>query len=198
MKRPRPHTADDAGFTLIEVVITMSILSLVMTIFTGGVLQMYRAANKNDATTTALAQNNIAFLRLDKEIRYATGISKQGALNGDQYVEYLTTNTGVAICTALRLTSPPGNQLITHAWILGNTPAAWVVLASGVTSVQPFTFWPADAIFNFQRLQLRLVTSSGAGTTATLAETDITFTALNTSLSTSSATVCTDMRGIPW
>jgi prepilin-type N-terminal cleavage/methylation domain-containing protein len=191
MKRLR----DDAGVTLVEVTVTMSIMAVVMLMFTGGVIQMYRSTHKNESIATAQAQTNIAFLRLDKEIRYATGISTPGLVGTDNYVEYLTTNTGTAVCTQLRL-KVDAKQLQRRSWIQGALPGDFVPLASSVSSSAPFTLFQADATYNFQRLQLRLTATSGTGGTLTAAETDITFTALNTSLSTSSATVCTEGRAV--
>jgi len=197
LARPSPpiRHGDDAGVTLVELTVTMSIMAVVMAMFTGGVIQMYRSTHKNEAIATAQAQMNIAFLRLDKEIRYATGISTPGTVGVDSYVEYLTTNTGTAVCTQLRLKIDE-QQLQRRSWTQGAMPGGFLPLASSVSSGAPFTLFPADATYNFQRLQLRLKATTGTGGTQTSAETDITFTALNTSLSTSSATVCTEGRAV--
>jgi type II secretory pathway pseudopilin PulG len=200
-RRPanRLRRTEDGGTTLIEVVVSMSIMSVFMAMFTVGVVQMSRAANKNEATSTAQSQLNIAFMRLDKEIRYAAGVSAPGSVSGDPYVEYLITNSGTPLCTQLRLLVTSG-QLQHRTWVQGSsplTPSAWIPLASQVSATQPFTFFPADSTYNFQRLQLKLVATSGAGPTATAKQTDVTFTAMNTSLSTSSATVCTEGRSVP-
>jgi hypothetical protein len=76
-------------------------------------------------------------------------------------------------------------------------PSGWQQLAMGVTSTSPFTVLPADANDNFLRLRLRLTASAGAGATASTRQLDVTYTALNTSLTTASATVCTEGRTIP-
>jgi len=189
----------DRGFTLVEILVSMSIMAVFMAMFTGLVVQMFRSANKSSATAAAQSQVNIAFLRLDEEIRYAAGISTPGSVGADSYVEYLTTNTGGPICTELRLNAASG-QLQRRTWTRGVspvTPTGWIPLASDVTSAAPFTFSPADATFNFQRLRLKLVASSGSGGTAAARQLDVTFTALNTSLSTSSAADCTEGRSIP-
>jgi prepilin-type N-terminal cleavage/methylation domain-containing protein len=188
----------DSGITLIEVVVSMTIMSVAMAIFTGGILQMYRVFNRSEATANAQSQINNAFLRLDKEIRYAAGISTPGAVGSDRYVEFLTTYTGTPVCTELRL-RVAAKQLQRRTWVQGSSPlvpSAWVPLASEVSSTQPFTFTAADATFNFQRLQLELTATSGSGGTATPKQTDVTFTALNTSLTTTSATVCTEGRAV--
>jgi prepilin-type N-terminal cleavage/methylation domain-containing protein len=189
----------DRGITLIEVVVAMTIMAVAMSVFTGGMLQMYRAANRTEATANAQSQVNIAFLRLDKEIRYAAGISAPGSVGSDRYVEFLTTYTGTPWCTQLRL-SASALQLQRRTWMQGSSPLVpgpWVPLASEVTSTQPFTLSPANATFNFQRLQVKLTATSGSGATATPKQSDLTFTALNTSLTTSSATVCTEGRAVP-
>jgi len=189
----------DSGITLIEVVVAMSIMTVVGAMFTASVLQLFRSANSSEAASTAQSQVNIAFLRLDKEIRYAAAISTPGSVGADSYVEFLTTYTGTPVCTELRL-HVATEQLQRRTWIQGSsplTPSAWIPLASSVSSTQPFTFTAADATFNFQRLRLQLVATSGSGGTATPRQSDITFTALNTSLATSSATTCTEGRAIP-
>jgi hypothetical protein len=199
LRAGRLRAGRDSGITLVEVVVSMSVMSIVLAMFTASVLQMFRSANQDEAISTAQSQVNIAFLRLDKEIRYAAGISTPGPVGADAYVEYLTTNTGNPVCTELRLHVATG-QLQRRTWTQGPspvTPSAWIPLASNVSSAQPFTFSAPDGTFNFQRLELKVAVSSGTGGTATSKQTDVTFTALNTSLSTSSATVCTEGRSIP-
>ena len=67
--RPDP---DDAGVTLIELMVAMALMSVFGTIFLSGIAQMYRAANRAEAMTTTQSQISIAFGRLDTQIRYAT------------------------------------------------------------------------------------------------------------------------------
>lgn len=195
----RPRAGADTGMTLIELMVSLTVMSVFMTIFTSGVIQMYRAANKDEAASTAQSQVNLAFLRLDKEIRYAAGLSAPDLVGADPYVEYLTTNTGAAVCTELRLHLANG-QLQRRTWTRGAvpvTPTPWIPLASGVSSATPFTVSAADPTYNFQRLRLALTATSGKGGTAVSKQSDVTFTALNTSLGTSSATLCTEGRDVP-
>jgi prepilin-type N-terminal cleavage/methylation domain-containing protein len=189
----------DGGLTLIEVVVAMSIMTVVGAMFTASVLQLFRSASFSEAASTAQSQVNIAFLRLDKEIRYAAAVSTPGSVGSDSYIEFLTSYTGTPVCTELRL-HVATRQLQRRTWIQGSSPlapSAWIPLASSVSSPQPFTFTAADATFNYQRLRLQLVATSGSGGTATPKQSDITFTALNTSLATSSATTCTEGRAVP-
>lgn len=194
----RPVGGDDAGVTLIELTVAMVLMSIFLAMFSAGVASMYRALNKTESTTTAQSQMNIAFLRLDREIRYAADISAPGTVAGNPYVEFLVTNTGTPTCTELRL-DVAAKQLQRRSWPQGATPlspTAWRPLATGVSSTQPFTRSAADATYNFQRLELRLLASAGSGATATTKQTAVTFTALNTSLVSSTGTVCTEGRSV--
>ena len=184
---------DDRGFTMTEIVVTMSVMSVVMAIFTAGVVQMYNTSNKTESLAFSQSQNNTAFLRLDKQIRYASGISTPGTVGGAPYVEYLLSGSGTATCYELRLKD---SMLQQRVWPQGGSVALvpWTVLSNGVSSAQPFTYLPPDATFNFQRLRLQLTSTYGGNRTLSSANTDITFTALNTTLGTSSASVCTEGR----
>ena len=189
----------DAGFTMIEVVVSLTIMSLAMAMFTTGVLEVYRFLNRDEATSTAQSQLALTFLRLDREVRYATGISLPGTVGPDVWVEYLTTATGTGICTELRL-RPTTRQLQHRAWPQGQLPGAanpWHTLAFEVTAAQPFTLLTPDTDISVQRLRLRLTASGGAGQTAATKSIDVTFAALNTSVDTTSATICTEGRAVP-
>ena len=189
----------DRGSTLIEMVTTLAIMSIAMAICTSGILEIYRLVNKTGSMATSQAQINITFLHLDKELRYTTGVSTPAVVGADWYVEYLTTASGTPICAELRLDVATA-QLQHRTWTQGSTPlvpTAWMAMASQVSAAQPFTVLAPDTDAQYQRLRLTLSASDGANTTATTASTDITFTALNTSTGTSSATVCTEGRVIP-
>jgi hypothetical protein len=195
----RLQTRGDAGATLIDVMVSMVLMSIFMAMFTGGIVQMFRAANKTEAVMAAQTQLHIAFLRLDRELRYASAISASAAVGPDAYVEYLTTNTGTPVCTQLRLRVATA-QLQRRTWVQGSsplTPSPWTPLVSDVSSTEPFRVLAADAVFSYQRLEVELVASSGSGDTASTKQTRVTFTALNTSVGTPTDTVCTEGRSVP-
>jgi hypothetical protein len=197
--RAADRAGDDRGTTLIDVVVSTTIMSFCMAMFTTGILQIYRFTNKNETISTTQQQINIAFMRLDKEIRYAVNISAPGQVGSDAYVEYLTANTASPVCTELRLLVST-RQLQRRTWVQGSSPvapSAWLPLASNVTSTQPFTVTAADATFAFQRLELKLTATDGTGGTVSSTQTDVTFTALNSSLETSNAGICVEGRSIP-
>jgi prepilin-type N-terminal cleavage/methylation domain-containing protein len=206
-RRVRERADGDGGFTLLEIVVVMTIMLIVMVVFTAGITQAYSAEDRVESASNAESQITIAFQRLDKEVRYASAVSNQGLVGTDTYVEWLTTNTGTPVCTELRLHTSNG-QLQQRSWTQGMTPlvpGAWVPLASGITATPstttpatptPFNVIQATSTFNFQRLQLELTATAGGGSTSTAKGTNITFTALNTSLNTASSTTCTEGRAV--
>jgi len=140
---------------MIEVVVSLTLMAVLMTIFTTAVVQVYRNVNQTEAISTAQANLNTVFLRLDKEVRYASGISEP-TTGAPWYVEYLNTSRGTEVCTQLRLTSDGLFQRRT--WNRNEAPihpSGWTVLASGIKQAPdgpdddndpepPFTFVPAS------------------------------------------------------
>ncbi|MDT4988993.1 MAG: hypothetical protein QOI74_3087 [Micromonosporaceae bacterium] len=191
------RTTEDAGVSLIELVVSMTIMTVVLAVFTGAAVQMFHSTNDTETIAAAQSQVNVTFLRLDKEIRYAVAISVPDASN----VEYLRTDEGTAKCTRLWLNG--SKELRSKWWYQQYPPPAAlplelppppdpVFLASNVSAVV-FTRIVGAAPVYFQRLRLVLtVTADGrSGRSKTM---DTTFTALNTSLTTSSDTTCTEGR----
>jgi prepilin-type N-terminal cleavage/methylation domain-containing protein len=205
LARLRDRENRDAGFSMMEIVVTMTIMAIVLVIFTAGITQAFSAEDRVSAVTTSESQLTIAFQRLDKEIRYASGISTPALIGNDQYVEILSSFTGTPTCTEFRIHAATG-QLQQRSWTQGMSPllpGAWIQLASGVTSTFPltpattaFTVSQADSTFNFQRLEVKLTVLSGSNSTATSKQSDVSFTALDTSLITSSGTTCTEGRTV--
>ncbi|MFI5493661.1 type II secretion system protein J [Actinoplanes sp. NPDC051859] len=197
---PHPRPGDDAGFTLLEVMVSLAILSVAMSIFTTGILQLYRGTSKIESAAVARSQVATAYERLDTEIRYASALSKQGVVNGDHYIEYRTENSGTAVCTQVRL-RVRDQQLQRRTWVDGLTPitpSPWVPLASGISGTKPFTFVPADTTYEWQRLVFDIsATDSGEGSNTTSKPLKVTFAALNTSRNTVSEGVCAAGRTVP-
>jgi Flp pilus assembly pilin Flp len=197
---------DDDGITMIEVVVSLTLMAVLMTIFTTAVIQVYRNVNQTESISTGQTNLNNVFLRLDKEVRYASGISQPAASGGNWYVEYLNTSRGTEFCTELRLT-PTGN-LQRRTWNRNQTPIApsgWAVLASQLGTVggtNPFEFIAADpgkssgALVGSNFHQLRITLAALGKDNKQIAESSITFAALNTSLATTSAGTCTEGRAV--
>jgi len=195
---------DDAGFSLVEVMVTMTIMSIMMVIFTGAILQIYRTSTATESLTTAQSQLRLAFQRFDRELRYASWVAEPGMVGTAWYVEF--AGPADAGCLQLRLETAPGGgnasdgqgvlQLL--RWTPGSPPAAGAsgqtiasqILTTGVDPFfdlqtideTPYASASADAVgtdfaTDFRRLRIRLTTKVAAGT----AEIDTTFTALNSS-----------------
>jgi Tfp pilus assembly protein PilV len=207
----------DGGVTLVDVLVAMGIMTTMMVIATGAVLQVYRSTVASETGSVAQAQIHLALQRLDRSIRYASAITTPNttAVGGAWYVEYLGIDpgTGQARCTQLRLapvTEASGAagvlQLIT--WTPGSPPASGanrqtlaslIMLPDGNVPV-PFERQLAGATStagagtsftpDYQRLRLRLTTRDGNSRAAT----DVTFTALDTSRDTASSNVCIEGR----
>ena len=217
---PVPRRADrsDEGYSLIEVMMAMVCMSILMTLVTSAIIQIYHAVNGVDAITSAQTEVNTSFVRLDKEIRYARAISDPGPVGGDQYVEYLLSVDSADTCVELRLHNVT-HELQRRQWAKNQTPlvpTAWQTLASyvsGVSGTTPFTVTAADnsqlTSFRYQRLTVNVTSVTGGGpgltTPGSQRQTTVTFTALNTTApdnagastpSSGNSTTCTEGRGV--
>jgi prepilin-type N-terminal cleavage/methylation domain-containing protein len=211
-QRTRPAPArprDDAGVSLIEVLVAMGIMAILMAIVTGAVAQIYHAVNRVDSLAETQSQINTAFVRLDKEVRYARGVSDPAVVGGDYYVEYVRSVNSVDTCVELRLRTST-SELQRREWTKNASPlapSAWTTLASNVTATTPFTVTAADSGslvgFRYQRLTLAMTAivgggasgNTGSGRAGATRQTNVTFTALNATASTNSTT-CIEARGV--
>jgi prepilin-type N-terminal cleavage/methylation domain-containing protein len=189
----------EGGFTLVELLVSIVVLGIFMSLATAGFLNMFKTANRTQGIADAQRQLSLAFNQLDREIRYSAGISTPGFVGSEPYVEFLTTNTGSPICTELRL-RPTTGQLQQRTWTQSTgtiTPSPWTQLATNITTTtQPFVLTIADATLNFQRLGISLTATAGGVVTSVTRQFTATFTALNTSLNTDSSTACSEGRSL--
>lgn len=195
----------DDGVTMMEVVVSLTLMAVLMTVFTTSVISVYRNVNLTESLSTAQTQLNNAFLRLDKDVRYASGISRPLRVGDVQFVEYLNTSTGTEICTQLRFGVRTG-ELQRRTWNRTQIPIAptgWALLASNLTTAPgtvPFTRIPenlatgAAGESNFQQLELNFTVN--IRTDRQIAQSKITFTALNTSRALRSDDICVEGRAI--
>jgi type II secretory pathway component PulJ len=197
---PEPVRGDE-GTTLIEVMISMSLMAVVTVVFTSGIFEIYRWVDRADSSYEAQGQINTAFIRLDKEIRYARSISDPAQVSGDWYVEYLVSLNSVDTCVELRLATA-SKELQRRTWPQSSsplTPTSWTTLASNVSGGTPFTTVAADKNtltgFRFQRLTVNVTSSVGLGAAGTTRQTNVTFTALN-AVSPSNSSTCVEARGV--
>ena len=190
---------DDRGLTLIEMIVSIVILSVVMILFTGGMLQIYRNVNKTESMSTVQTQLNVAYLRLDKEIRYASSISTQDAEGSDYYFRYLISNTGTQTCVELKLDGT-AKTLLRRTWTHTTgtpAPSPWLPLASNVTATSPFLTTDAAGSQLTPRVQVSIRAWSGASNDATSRASNAVFTALNASGGSADASVCSEGDSVP-
>lgn len=174
----------ESGFTLLEIMVSMTLMGFFMIMFTGAILQMYRVSNRTAAITSSASRLNTAFERIDKQIRYASAISPPNQARspfGAWYVEFVNTTSGADACYQLRVY---GSQLQERTW--SGSPAVapvWVPLASGIKmpATSPFGFSTAAGSQTSQRLKVSLSSnpSTGGGTTGVTSQTAVTFAAMN-------------------
>ncbi|MEV6598192.1 hypothetical protein AB0M36_15120 [Actinoplanes sp. NPDC051346] len=125
---------DDEGSSLTEIMVTMGIMSAVMVVFTGAILQVYRTVQATDTLTDAQAQLSVAFQRFDRHLRYASWINKPGVRHEGSADTWYVEFAGVKgeKCRQLRLelgpdpgsNSPIGQGLLQLLeWTPGSPPA---------------------------------------------------------------------------
>jgi prepilin-type N-terminal cleavage/methylation domain-containing protein len=193
----RLHGSDE-GFSLSEMMISMSIMGIVTIISASGFLDMFKTANVTQ--TAALTQTSLmlSFSKLDREVRYAERINtpyQRG--NGDYAVEYvIPDDTGVAQC--VRLTVPTaGGSLMRRQWpqadpVASGTPTTIALdMARDSGTANPFllTAGGGTSDSNFDRIEIKLKSSIGAPGAGSVRRFDLLFTALNT-MPTSSPLAC--------
>jgi prepilin-type N-terminal cleavage/methylation domain-containing protein len=189
--RPRRPAGDD-GFSLTEVIVSMTVMSVVTALFTTAIIEIYSNTNSNESLTLTTQQIHNAFIRLDRGIRYSSGISdtSTGGKAGGPWVEYALTNTDTTICTQLHLSTDGRLETRTKT---GTQPAtAWTTLASNLdATASSLVRTLGDANKNpYQQLAVNLTATAGSGTTKKRDTVSFTYTALNTTPDTDSDAIC--------
>ena len=190
-----------------ELVVGMLIMTIFMGMFTSAVVMMNQATTKAESVNNTSSQLNQAFLALDKTVRYAAAISTpgKGSPSGDWFVELRSTNSGVEVCTQLRLRAAvTTQQLERRTWTVTGTTvsnlSSWKQLASSITNGgvasgtdQPFALNAQSDAVDFQQLTVQLVSTSGAGSTSTTSSSSVTFTAVNSRIPPPTGAICQEV-----
>lgn len=166
--RGRARRGEDGGYTLLEMLVAMSLFAVLIAIYMAGVVQMTRSTNRVQNVTSSTDEGRRAFDRFDRQLRYASAVNRPVRVADNWYLEFQTraTGSGTGLCTQWRLLAST-DQLQLRTWpdVGAPTATAWTTVASHVvnnpSSQQPFTFRPADATYNRQRIDLLLVVSNG-------------------------------------
>ncbi|WP_158580714.1 PulJ/GspJ family protein [Cellulomonas rhizosphaerae] len=109
--------SDDRGYTLVELIVVMSIFVGLMAIVFGIMLQMARQTKDNLARTEAAAQVRISLMQIDRQVRSGNVISdpKQESSSesgADKYysLRVYTQTDGVYQCVQWRVVFATGND----------------------------------------------------------------------------------------
>lgn len=187
----------DDGFSLSELMISMSIMSVVTVISATGLLHMFRTADLTE--TAALTQSSLlaSFSKLDRDLRYANRINQPYPRpNGDFAVDFVIPDDGgVLQCVRLTLLSA-GGALTRLQWPQINTTSAGfspstvaVNMVSGNGTSSPFVQTPGGTPdSNYDRLAVQLKSTVGVSGAGASRAFDLQFTALNTVQSTTTLT----------
>jgi len=166
----RGHAEGDAGLTLVELMVSLIVFSLFLTILLSAVIGITRASSRAQLLSRSSSNVLIVFQNLDRQIRYANAINFPGAgPSGSRYIEFRTgaesAPTGVVTCTQWRY-NPAAAAIQTRTWpdVVGASPTPWVTKISDVTDLgtpdYPFKMIPA-AIGASSMQQMAISVSSG-------------------------------------
>jgi prepilin-type N-terminal cleavage/methylation domain-containing protein len=181
---------DDAGMSLVELIVAMGIFTIVISIFMAGLITMTENTVRTEVTTDAAESVRRVFQRLDKQVRYADAINLPGnGASGARYVEFRTPETvsasGVTTCTQWRW-NPATEEIQARVWPQSAaTLPGWSVVATDVVddatvTGYPFTVVVASPSHPRQSLQLQLLLESDASSGSV--SSDSTFVARNSSV----------------
>ncbi len=182
--------AGDGGFTLLELMVGASVMSVVTAIAAGGLVTMYHTVDRTDAAAQAQTALLSAFNKLDHEVRYAMRINNEGSTSALWSVTYVLPD-GADNKTCVQLTLPAaGGTLLRRQWTRPDvqvTPtAAFTAVATDlqpkVDTSTPFAVVAGGTVATrpFDTMELEVTSTVGIGVHAVSKTYDLTFTALNT------------------
>ena len=153
-RRRERRSRNDQGFSLIELLVSMTIFAVLLAVMMSVILAMTKSMNKTQSIGDAAAQGLRATQALDKQMRYADWVNPSTATASAPSIISATsisfeglTNAGVLQCYQWRLS---GGLLQQRSWTSASTttsyPTAsspsWTTVATGIAntvSVPPFT-----------------------------------------------------------
>jgi prepilin-type N-terminal cleavage/methylation domain-containing protein len=159
---------DDSGFTLVELLVAMSLVGVLVAVFMAAVTQMTRATVRVQNVTTSSDEARRVYERFERQFRSASEVNRPVRTGTTWYLEFRTSATGTttAQCTQWRYLASAGQvQLRTWSDVSSPVAGAWVTVGSRVVNdpvtQPPFAFAPADLTYSRQRVTLDLRASSG-------------------------------------
>lgn len=182
VKRPAKRPADrqdESGYSLIELIVAMSLFSVFLAMFIAGIVAITRVTTEARVDAQTSSSVGVAMQRIERSVRYADSVNYAGSVGNNSYVEWRTdkqsTVDGIETCTQLRYSEVDGT-IAMRSWQSGTAPSAtaWNVLVKSIrgeaTNAYPFATVPAIVgVSNYQGLTVHTVAglSETAGTDAT-------------------------------
>jgi type II secretory pathway pseudopilin PulG len=114
----RSRSAGDDGTTLMELMVGMTVMAIFMAIFTAAIVTMFSTTNKTQAVVNSGTQLNLAFERLDTQVRYATLIDQPTTVPTTS-VAFQTDGPTSTTCTKLTI-SPVVPGVVLNGGIVVN------------------------------------------------------------------------------
>ena len=155
----------NAGLTLVELLVSMLVFAIFITILLSSILGITRASTQAQVISRAASGALIVFQNFDHEIRYADAINYPGSTaSGRRYVEFRTPASSsidnVTKCNQWRF-SPSTGLLESRTWVdtIVPTPTPWVTRLSVVFddgANYPFTVQAAGVGSSMQQLTLSI------------------------------------------
>jgi prepilin-type N-terminal cleavage/methylation domain-containing protein len=187
-RRPR-RVRDDAGFSLMEVMVGSALMSVVMAVATAGFVNMYHTTDYTEANALTATNLMASFAKLDSEIRYAYRINAPYQPDSATFaVDYVIPDTNHDDLQCVQLTLPvAGGALVRRQWPQASTSASATVsgvatnLVTAASNVSPFTVrTTGQDASNFDRLRIDVNSTVGVTDQGATRNYDLQFTALNT------------------
>jgi type II secretory pathway pseudopilin PulG len=194
---------NDAGVSLIELIVSMGIFVSIMGIITAAVMSMMGQTRKELGQSDNLDSARKIIQNLDQSVRYANAVTTPGTgTDGAYYVEYRTGNTGQQqTCWQWRYVPSTSLVQVRH-WLppvagVGSTsPTAWVLEGTGISLVGATPIWsitPNPPVPDNVHQELIVSFNASHGAPVTSQANQVTLTAINTASSSPLSSVCNEV-----
>lgn len=201
----RARFASDRGFTLPEVLVSMVVFAVVISISSLAIVMLARASTDAKTRSQSSSEALVAFQVIDRQVRYSSSINYPGiGSSGASYVEFITprasrppkddgSDPAYDLCTQWRYI-PASGTLQMRQWESKPSPSLPLKWQTKATLVQtaasttyPFELVPASA-GGATKQSLRIQIEAGGTRESGRTSIDTTLIARNSSLTSQSNT----------
>lgn len=125
--REHVRAREEGGLTLVELLVSMLVFSIFITILLSSILGITKASTQAQVISRAASGALIVFQNFDREIRYADSINYPGTgVNGSRYVEFRipkssSVDNSTTWCNQWRF-DPRTGLLQSRKWVDGTVP----------------------------------------------------------------------------